>query len=76
MHNLAANVGKMLDICKRFSKEFTNEKGNLPRCGEVPKFSDYEHAPSKGYCASIDRYYYMYLYEAIKKAINRNAICL
>jgi hypothetical protein len=26
MHNLAANFGKMLDICKRFSKEFTNER--------------------------------------------------
>jgi hypothetical protein len=23
MHNLAANFGKMRDICKRFSKEFT-----------------------------------------------------
>ena len=32
MHNLAVNFGK----------KFTNDKGNLPRCGVVPKFSDLE----------------------------------
>jgi DNA-binding MarR family transcriptional regulator len=42
MHNLAVNFGKMLDICKHFGKEFTNEKGNLRRCGVVPRFSDLE----------------------------------
>jgi hypothetical protein len=40
MHNLAANFGKMPDICKRFCKEFTNERGNLCCYGAVPKFSD------------------------------------
>ncbi|KAA6300015.1 MAG: hypothetical protein EZS26_003847 [Candidatus Ordinivivax streblomastigis] len=32
----------MLDICKQFGKEFTNERGNIPRCGVVPRFSDLE----------------------------------
>ena len=30
MHNLAVIFDKMLNICKHFGKEFTNEKGNLP----------------------------------------------
>jgi hypothetical protein len=42
MHNLKTNFGKMLDICKQFGKEFTNEFGNIPRRGVVPRFSDLE----------------------------------
>ena len=42
MHNLTANFGKMLDICNNFGKKFTNDKGNIPRRGVVPKFSDLE----------------------------------
>ncbi|KAA6321782.1 hypothetical protein EZS27_028606 [termite gut metagenome] len=42
MHNLKANFDKMLDICKQFGKEFTNERGNIPRRGVVPRFSDLE----------------------------------
>ncbi|KAA6315641.1 hypothetical protein EZS27_033931 [termite gut metagenome] len=42
MHNLKTNFDKMLDICKQFGKEFTNERGNIPRCGVVPRFSDLE----------------------------------
>jgi hypothetical protein len=42
MHNLKANFDKMLDICKHFGKEFVNERGNIPRCGVVPRFSDLE----------------------------------
>ncbi|KAA6307959.1 hypothetical protein EZS27_040367, partial [termite gut metagenome] len=42
MHNLKANFDKMLDICKQFRKEFTNERGNIPRRGVVPRFSDLE----------------------------------
>jgi len=42
MHNLTANFGKMLDICNTFGKKFTNDKGNIPRRGVVPKFSDLE----------------------------------
>ena len=42
MHNLAVNFGKMLYICKHFGKEFTSDKGNFPRCGVVPRFSDLE----------------------------------
>ena len=42
MHNLAANFGKILDICKKFSKNLVNERGNLPRRGVVPRFSDLE----------------------------------
>jgi hypothetical protein len=32
----------MLDICKQLGKECTNEEGNIPRCGVVPRFSDLE----------------------------------
>jgi hypothetical protein len=39
MHNLKANFDKMLDICRHFGKEFTNERGNIPP-GVVPRFSD------------------------------------
>ena len=42
MRNLAANFGKILDICKFFSKNLVNERGNLPRRGVVPRFSDIE----------------------------------
>jgi len=42
MHNLTANFRKMLDICNKFGKKFTNEKGNINRRGVVPKFSDLE----------------------------------
>jgi hypothetical protein len=42
MHNLKTNFDKMLDICKVFGKECTNELGNIPRRGVVPRFSDLE----------------------------------
>lgn len=42
MRNLAANFGKILDICRKFSKNLVNERGNLPRRGVVPRFSDIE----------------------------------
>ena len=42
MHNLTANFRKMLDICNIFGKQFTNDKGNIPRRGAVPRFSDLE----------------------------------
>ena len=42
MRNLAANFGKILDVCKKFSKNLVNERGNLPRRGPVPRFSDIE----------------------------------
>jgi len=42
MHNLSTNFGKFLDICNTFGKKFTNDKGNIPRRGVVPKFSDLE----------------------------------
>ena len=42
MHNLTANFGKFLNICNKFGKKFTNEKGNIIRRGVVPKFSDLE----------------------------------
>lgn len=42
MRNLAANFGKILDVCKIFSKNLVNERGNLPRRGPVPRFSDLE----------------------------------
>lgn len=42
MHNLHAIFAKFLEICKQFSKEMVNEKGNIPRVGVVPRFSDLE----------------------------------
>ena len=42
MRNLYANFVKILDICKNFSKNLVNERGNLPRRGVVPRFSDIE----------------------------------
>jgi len=42
MHNLSANFNKFLDICNTFGRKFTNDKGNIPRRGTVPKFSDLE----------------------------------
>ena len=42
MRNLAANFDKILDICKKFSKNLVNECENLPRRGAVPRFSDFE----------------------------------
>ena len=42
MRNLAANFRKILDICKNFSKNLVDERGNMPRRGVVPRFSDLE----------------------------------
>lgn len=42
MHNIYANFVKFFEICKDFSKDLVNEKGNIPRRGVVPKFSDLE----------------------------------
>lgn len=40
MHNLFANFVKILEVCKFFAQDFVNDKGNMPRPGVVPKFSD------------------------------------
>lgn len=42
MHNLCANFVKILEICKDFSKDLVNGRGNAPRRGIVPRFSDLE----------------------------------
>jgi len=42
MHNLYANFVRILEICKRFSKDLVNDKDNIPRRGVVPRFSDLE----------------------------------
>lgn len=42
MHNIYANFVKFFKICKDFSKNLVNEKGNIPRRGVVPSFSDLE----------------------------------
>lgn len=42
MHNLYTKFVKILEICKQFSYKFVNEKGNIPRRGPIPKFSDLE----------------------------------
>ena len=42
MCNLHTNLVKFLEICKQFSNELVNEKGNIVRRGPVPRFSDLE----------------------------------
>ncbi len=42
MHNLYTKFAKILEICKQFSEKLVNEKGNIPRRGPIPKFSDLE----------------------------------
>lgn len=42
MHNLYAIFMKILGVCKDFSKDLVNERGNLPRRGVVPRFPDLE----------------------------------
>ena len=42
MRNFVTKFGKILEICKKFAGNLVNEKGNVPRCGVVPTFSDLE----------------------------------
>ena len=42
MCNLYAKFVKILEICKKFSENLVNEKGNIRRPGPVPRFSDLE----------------------------------
>ena len=42
MHNFVTKFGKILEICKQFAGNRVNEKGNIPRRGVVPTFSDIE----------------------------------
>lgn len=42
MRNFITNFVRILEICKDFAKNRVNERGNIPRCGVVPKFSDLE----------------------------------
>ncbi len=40
MRNFVTKFGKILEICKKFTGNHVNEKGNVPRRGVVPTFSD------------------------------------
>lgn len=42
MCNLYAKFVKILEICKNFSSNLVNDKGNVRRSGPVPRFSDLE----------------------------------
>ena len=42
MHNLYTKFVKILNIYKKFSYNLVDGKGNVPRRGPVPKFSDLE----------------------------------
>ena len=37
MRNLAAKFGKIFDICKKFSKNLVDERGNIPRVLSISK---------------------------------------
>ena len=41
-HNFCTKYGKILEICKQYSKNLVNELGNTTKRGVVPKFSDLE----------------------------------
>ena len=42
IHNFCTKYGKILEICKQYSKNLVNELGNTTKRGVVPKFSDLE----------------------------------
>ena len=42
MHNFIAKFRNILEVCKKFAGNQVNEKGNVPRRGVVPTFSDLE----------------------------------
>ena len=42
MYNLVLNFVKILDICKKFSNNLVDNRGNIPRRGVIPRFSDLE----------------------------------
>lgn len=42
MHNLHANFARILEVCKQYSEDLVKDKGNVPRCGVIPKFSNIE----------------------------------
>lgn len=42
IRNFVTKFGKDLEICMKFAENQVNEKGNVPRCGVVPTFSDLE----------------------------------
>lgn len=42
MHNFIVKFRKILEICKQLAGNQVNEKGNVPRRGVVPTFSDLE----------------------------------
>lgn len=42
IYHLYAIFAKFIEICKQFGGTLVNEKGNQPRRGVVPRFSDLE----------------------------------
>ena len=42
MYNFCAKFRQILDICKCHSENLVNSRGNVPRVGVVPRFSDLE----------------------------------
>lgn len=42
MHDFVAKFRKICEICKQYAGNLVNERGNAPRCGVIPTFSDIE----------------------------------
>lgn len=42
IHSFVAKVRKICEICKQYAGNLVNERGNAPRCGVIPTFSDIE----------------------------------
>lgn len=67
MRNLNAKFRKILDICKFFSKNLVDERGNMPRRGVVPRFSDLEvialSLPAENFSIDSESLLFSYLKE-------------
>jgi hypothetical protein len=57
MHNLSRNFIKFFEICKKLGKKYTNDFGNMPRRGVIPRFSDLEVVSCQFY--NVVNYHYL-----------------
>lgn len=62
MRNFTANFGRVPGICKDFAGNRLNELGNVPRCGIVPKFSDFTYNNSDCHYKPLINEYNFYVF--------------
>ncbi len=60
MHNFIAKFRKVLEICKQYAGNQVNKRGNVPRRGVVPTFSDLEvvalSITAEAFCIDSENY--------------------